>query len=176
MTCIGSQLIFCSPQQILRRTAVEKDENNFITGFYGLENRFVETAHTLFFDGIISADIISLKQNITIEKIKELTANYNFVDLSEGFSTVEIIENNKPLICDFGTNSLSEINLKLAKTNLNNSSFSIFDIIASCVYYPALLLDQKAELSLNSQTKLLLWENVDLVNKTITANTKIRGI
>jgi len=31
-------------------------------------------------------------------------------------------------------------------------------------------------LSLNSQTKLLLWENVDLVNKTITANTRIRGI
>lgn len=176
MTRVGSQLIFCSPQQILRRAAVERDENNFITAIYSLDDAQVETAQTLFFDGIISAGIISLKQNVSTGKIAKLTADYNYFDLSEEFSTPEIHLNYKPLICDFGVNSLDEINRKLRKIAQTNSLISIFDAIASCVYYPAFLLGKEAEIIQNRQTELLLWENVDLVNKAITAYTKIRKV
>jgi len=42
---------------------VERDEQNLITDFYCLDNNSVESAQTLFFDGIISTEIISLKLN-----------------------------------------------------------------------------------------------------------------
>ena len=58
MTRIGSQLTFCSPQQILRRMLVERDEQDKITGIKSLDEGLVETAQTLFFDGIISTEIV----------------------------------------------------------------------------------------------------------------------
>jgi hypothetical protein len=176
MTRIGSQLTFCSPQQILRRMLVERDDQNYITGIHSLDNSLVETAQTLFFDGIISTGIISLKQNRSTEEIQELSENYIYCDLSEEFPAFEIGNNSKPLVCDFGTNALDSINIKLEQLARANSELPIFELIASCVYYPALLLGEEAELKPNSRSKLLLWEKTDLVNKTLTINTKIREV
>jgi len=174
MTRIGSQLTFCSPQQILRRMLVERDEQDNITGIQSLDNRLVETAQTLFFDGIISTGIVSLKLNRSIEEIQELSKNYNYYDLSKELPAFAI--NNKPLVCDFGTNSLETINIKLKQVAQANPAFPIFELIASCVYYPALLLGNEAELKLNRRSKLLLWEKADLVNKTLTTDTKVREV
>lgn len=176
MTRIGSQLTFCSPQQILRRMLVERDEQDKITGIKSLDEGLVETDQTLFFDGIISTGIVSLKQNKPTEEIQELCKEYNYYDLSEEFPVFEISNNSKPLVCDFGTNSLDLINLKLTQVAQANLAFPIFDLIASCVYYPVLLLGGEAELKLNRRSKLLLWENTDLVNKTLTIGTKVREV
>jgi len=176
MNRVGSQLTFCSPQQILRRMAVERDEQNIVTNLYGLDDGLVETAQTLFFDGIISAEIISLKQNKSIEEAQKLSKEFNYYDFSGEMPVVEIIPNGKPLLCDFGFDDLAEINHKLVGLARLNPALSIYDFIASCAYYPALLLGKDAELKIGRQTELLLWEQVDMVNKMLTANTRIRKV
>jgi hypothetical protein len=156
--------------------AVERDEKNIVTDLYGLDDGLVETAQTLFFDGIISAEIISLKRNKSIEEVYGLNKDFNYYDFSGELPIVEIVSNGKPLVCDFGSDSLAEINLKLASIVRSNPALSIYDFIASCVYYPALLLGKEAELKLNRQTELLLWERVDLVNKLLTGVTQVRKV
>lgn len=175
MIRVGSQLTFCSPHRILRRTVVERNELNIITGLFSLDDRTVESARTLFFDGIISAEIVSLKQNITIEMIPKMVSNYNYFDLSEDFSSFKIPDSEKPLLLDFGTTLTDKINSKIFKLAQVNPDFPIFDLIASCVYYPAILL-AKSEFLENTQHGLLLWENIDLANKYLTVNTILTEI
>jgi len=176
MTSIGSQLTFCSPQRILRRTVVVRNEQNVVKQFFSLDDNLVESAQTLFFDGILSSEIVSLKQHVSSDEISELTREYEYIDLSDEFPNLKISKNQKNLLLDFGTNTTAEINSKLAKLAQQNSGLSIFDVIASCVYYPALLIGANAELTVDRSHNLLLWENVDLVNKGFTVNTKIREI
>ena len=45
---VASQLIFYSPDEILRRTVVEQDEQKIITRLFSLDGNVVETAQTLF--------------------------------------------------------------------------------------------------------------------------------
>jgi len=173
---IGSQLTFCSPQNILRRMVVERDEQNLITDFYCLDNNSVESAQTLFFDGIISTEIISLKLNCGSQDIAKLTDKYRYHDLSEQVFAFECNNNDKPLLLDFGTNSIAEINPKLANLAQINPTISIVDLIASCVYYPALVLGQEPDLKKGRRAGLLLWEKIDLINKTLTADSRVRQV
>lgn len=176
MTRISSQLTFCSPDRILRKTVVERDEQNVITRLFSLDDTLAESSQTLFFDGILSSEIVSLKQSISPDQIEKLIKNYEYLDLSAEFPTFEISDNKNRLLLDFGTNSTTEINSKLARLVQVNSKILIFDLIASCVYYPALIIGLPAELALNRSTGLLLWENADLINKLVTVNTKIREV
>lgn len=173
MTRIGSQLTFCSPQQILRRTVVEQDEQAVVTQLFSLDNDRVESSHTLFFDGIISAEVISVKQHTNASDIIQLTSAYHYLDCSEEVPIQKIVPAEKPLLIDFGANSPTEINSLLKRIIPLLTAFSIYDLIASCTYYPALLLRQPAALTTNRCTQLLLWEGVDLVNKRITESTHI---
>lgn len=174
MVCIGSQLTFCSPGNILRRAAVERDDCGIVTRIFSLDESQVESAHTLFYDGIISAEMVSLKQHVSREKITELTADYCYVDASEDNFSEKIINHVNPIILDFGGLTLKEINRKLAEIAQQCSSIPVFDVIAGCVFYPALLLGFESKLTQGRQTKLLLWEHTDLVNKTLTVSTKIQ--
>jgi hypothetical protein len=174
MVCIGSQLTFCSPGNILRRTAVETDERNVVSRIFSLDESSVESAHTLFYDGIVSAEMVSMKQHVWSEKIAELTADYCYIDASENKFSEKIINLADPIILDFGDLTLNEINRKLAEIAQQCSSIPVFDVIAGCVFYPALLLGYEAQLTQGRQTKLLLWESTDLVNKTLTVSTKIQ--
>lgn len=176
MVRVGSQLTFCSPHEVLRRMVVERGDQNLITNLYCLDDNAVESAQTLFFDGIISAEIISLKQNIKPCNIAKLADKYHYYDFSEQVSALDCGSNDKPLLLDFGTNSVDEINLKLASLAQMNSTVSIIDLIASCVYYPALLLGFEPDLKTGRRTELLLWEKIDLVNKTLTLRSRVRKV
>jgi len=170
---VASQLIFYSPDEILRRTVVEQDEQKIITRLFSLDGNVVETAQTLFYDGILSAEIISVKQEVST--FDDLVSAYNYIDLSNGIPT-EISVSEKPLLLDFGTHSILKINQLLAGLIPVIAAFSMFEIIAACCYFPALVLGRTASLSINRSTRLLLWENSDLVNKKITKLTRIREI
>lgn len=174
MVCIGSQLTFCSPGNILRRTAVERDDCGIVTRIFSLDESQVESAHTLFYDGIISSEMVSMKQHVSSEKMAELTAGYCYIDASEENFSEKIINHLNPIILDFGGLTLNEINRKLTKIAQLCSSTPIFDVMVGCVFYPALLLGYEAQLTQGRQTKLLLWEHTDLVNKTLTVSTKIQ--
>jgi hypothetical protein len=170
---VASQLTFCSPQKILRRTVVEQDEQSTITRLFSLDQQSVESANTLFYDGIISAEFISVKELAT--NVLQLVGEYNYIDVSSGIAKA-ISSMNKPLILDFGTNSIEKINRQLPALAPALSGFSIFEIIAACCYFPAVVLGQKASLTVGRNTGLLLWEKTNLVDKRMIEQTQIRKI
>ena len=176
MTRVASQLTFCSPDQILRQTVLEIDEHQFISEIFSLETQRVESAKTLFYDGIISMELVSIKQQVSTSAIPTLMANYRYIDLSSMLLTENILPSNKPLILDFGTTAPFEINRLLALNYPRLKSFNIFDIIAATVYYPAKLLGIQCLMKEGLQAKLILWKNVDLVNKKQTEITNIMEI
>jgi len=174
MIRVGSQLTFCSPIKILQRAVVEQNEKNIVTHIYSLDDERVELSNSLFFDGILSADIVSLKQNISIKSISDRLKNYDYFDLSENIPLTAIDRTDKPLVIDVGTDSTDRINQILSALSYALPAYSVFEIIAACTFYPAMLLDRKAELEVARTTRLLLWENVDLFKKELTDKTCIR--
>jgi hypothetical protein len=174
MTRIASQLTFCSPDDIRRRAVVEQNEQQTVTRLFSLDESPVESARTLFYDGILSAEIISVKE--IIPDCQTLAGSYNYIDLSAG-GAPKITITDKPLVLDFSTaHSVENINKLLMDHIQALSAFPIFDIIAACCYYPALIVGGTAPLEIYRQTKLLLWEGSDLVNKQLTKQTHIRII
>jgi len=173
---VASQLTFCSPQQVLSRTVVEQDELNIIKAIFSLDESSVESSHTLFYDGIISAEIVSVKHQATKSDFDKLISDYQYIDLTGSIPEVKIHRTTKPLLLDFGTNEIETINLKLSILAPLLETFSALEIIAACTFYPAILCEINSALVEDRKTDLLLWENVDLVNKRITPETKIRII
>jgi hypothetical protein len=141
---------------------------------FSLDDSAVESAQTLFFDGILSGEMFSIKEAVLPSDIPQLVTDFHYFDFSTQLPSRDIEWSEKSLIIDFGANSVSEINQKIASLSALLGAFSIFDIIAACCYYPALLLHQTAELTKNRCTKLVLWEGVDLIHKKCTESTCIR--
>ncbi len=176
MNRFTSQLVFCSPDRILRSAVIEQDDNLFITNLISLDDQLVETSNTLFFDGILSGGITSLKQNCSGEELKQLTADFHYIDLRNLVSEVETSADKKPLVLDFGSLDMVEMN-KLFIGNIDFlSEYSVFEIIAACVYYPAKILRKQTGIDINSETPIILWQNVDLVNKLITNKARMKNL
>lgn len=173
MKCFASQLIFSSPEQIFRSSAIKLNSEGIISNIYNLMDLQVESANTLFFDGIISSEIISLKHNSINAIQSNYLSDFNYFDFSEEIIKHQLAISEKPLVFDFGNNSISEINRKIKLLSPLLSSFSIFDIIAACVYYPALILGLEPTLTENRKTDLLIWQGLDLVNKKLRTNSHI---
>jgi len=171
---VSSHFLFCEPDKILRQQVVERDECQIITAIFSMADKIVEAAQTSFFDGVISSGIVSLKLNVAKEQLTEIRNNFNYVDVSSKDSIIDLTI-NKQLVIDFGTENPDEINRILSKIS-GLSDLSLFEFIAACVYYPALLSDRIAFPDLNVHTELLLWEQVDLVNKFVKPETRIRKI
>ena len=176
MKRVASQLTFCSPDKILRRAVVERNEQNIVTQLFSLDEGNVEATRTLFFDGILSAEIVSLKQNNQVDMISCLYKDYQYLDLTINPHVIEIVPTRKPLVLDFGTNQTNVINIILQHSIQALSAFTIFDIIAACTYYPSLLIGGVPELTVNRFTRLMLWEDVDMINKTLIASSHVREI
>ncbi|MDD3320645.1 MAG: hypothetical protein PHS59_04290 [Paludibacter sp.] len=174
MKRFSSQLIFCSPEKILRRTVIEQDDQNKISHFISLDQSVYEPAQTQFFDGIISSEIVSLKENISIEKLDKTKNEYHYFDLSTELISSEIISDGKPLLFDFGKNNTEIINskFKLVSTFLNR--FTIFEIIAACTSLPAQIAAKNSILKVNNISSLILWSNVDFSTMKLTEKTFIR--
>lgn len=170
----ASQYVFCSPSQILNRAVVEHDENNMVTRIFSLNDGNVEPAQTLFFDGILSVGIVSIKLNSQLVDVAQIADNYNYIDIFALQPNQKIIPTNKPLLLDFGSENCEVINLQLAQLATALIDFSVFDIIAACTYYPSLFLNFASTLQVNQGSKLQLWESVDLINKKINHHTRIR--
>ena len=171
---VSSHLLFCEPDKILRQMIVERDENMTVTAIFSLLDSMVESAQTFFYDGVISSRIVSLKQKLIKEQFTEIREKYNYVDFSEKGSIVDFTD-EKPLIIDFGTENTEEVNLILQKISAL-PDLSLFEFIAACVYYPALILGRIAVPELNRKAELILWEHTDMINMQIKPDTRIRNI
>jgi len=171
----GSQLTFCSPDEIRRRTVVEINNQKIITRIFSLDEGNVEPSQTLFFDGILSSEIVSVKQNAGTH-ISGLLEESNYLDFSEKGPSTVIKQTDKPLIIDFGTNSTEKINNLFPTVAPFLGEFSLVEIIAACTYYPSLVLGRSAGLKESFCTGLILWEKVDLSKMSLSINTHIRQI
>ena len=176
MKRIASHFCFCSPDRILRRMVIEQDENYVVNRIFGLDEGNVESANTLFFDGILSAEVISLKEHTKFENPERIIKDYDYYDFSEVVPTTAIQRSNKSLLLDFGTNNCHAITEKLHLLTTFLCDYSVFEIIAACTYFPALVLKKQAELTAPICTKIILWENIDLIGKKITQHSSIREI
>lgn len=160
--------------KILRRAVVERNEQNIVTQLFSLDEGNVEAARTFFFDGILSTEIVSLKQNNQVDKISSQLKDYKYIDLTTNPSILEIVPTSKPLVLDFGTNSTNEINIFLQHLAPELYAFTIFEIIAACTYYPFLLHGGTPELTVNRFSTLMLWEDVDMIHKKLIASSHVR--
>ena len=172
---VSSHFLFCKPDRILRQTVVERDENQVVTDIFNLADSRVEAANTSFYDGIISRGIVSLKLNTTEDRLTEIRKKYNYIDFSLKNPDIDLTI-KKELLLDFGTEDATEINRVFRNFQNLFSTFPVFDFIAACVYYPALICDRDAVLELNKSTDLILWEQLDLINKCFKINSFIRKI
>ena len=86
-----SHLIFISPDSLKKRTVVELDDQNKISNVFHLDENNSEPSQTQFFDGIISSEIVSVKQFLSNEELIEIKKKYHYFDLSEEYENLEII-------------------------------------------------------------------------------------
>ncbi|MDO9154186.1 MAG: hypothetical protein Q7U47_10905 [Paludibacter sp.] len=172
MKRVCSQQIFCSPDVILRNTVVEQDSNNRITNLIALGNQLAETSHTLFYDGIISSEIMSVKFNIGSNDENFLN-DYQHINLQLNTSDKLFKPESKPLLLDFESNDLSIINAILKEKYYLLSNFNVFEIIAGCTYYPNYILNLSKEIKLFSKTNLLLWKGFHQTNNSINRQIEI---
>jgi hypothetical protein len=176
MKRIGSQLIFCAPDVVLRNNIVELNNDNKVLNLIDLSVRHTETYGTLFYDGIISAGIYSLKKRNINFNSSELTNNYLYIDLTKLDKNIELSVSSKKLILDAGTDDPTLFSKALNDCYNFLKSTSIFDIIAGATFYPAEFAGESNEISTNGSTKAILWQNCDLILKQITASTTIRTL
>ena len=176
MKRIGSQLIFCAPDVVLRNNILELNNENKVLNLIDLSVRHTETYGTLFYGGIISAGIYSLKKRNINFVSSELTNNYLYVDLTALDKKIELSGSSKKLILEAGTDDPTLFSKALNDCYNFLKSTSIFDIIAGATFYPAEFTGESNEISTNSSTKAILWQNCDLILKQITAYTTIRTL
>ena len=172
----SSVRIFVSPELQLKRTVIEQDETGCIRDFINLDEQYVERANTLFVDGIISAQIVSLKHTLLPNERDILNQQIQYIELNKDMTCIPYLNRMEPFVFDFGTENIDEINEILLTISPNLISLTIFDLIGGCVYYPAKIAGIQAELTLNNRTKLLVWENIDVPNNKITPKTRIRAL
>lgn len=174
MKRLSSQLVFCDANSLLRSTVVEQNDDNVITDIIDLSTRQSETAHTVFYDGVISGEIISLKQYLSNDQLLEITKGIVCLDLSEINKTPFVFDKSSGFIVDFGTNNFSEIN-KLLKENFDVLSvITVFELINACSYLPQRLLGLSKNIAISNQTDLVLWQGVNLVSRALTPQTTVR--
>ena len=172
---VSSHLLFCEPDKILRQSVVERNKDQCITAIFSLTNNQAESANTLFYNGLISTKVVSLKLKLTIEELIKIRNEYNYIDCTIVNPDIKLLP-NKRLIVDFGTEEPEEINFLLQKKYKSFECISLFNFISATVYYPSLLTHLNTGLELNKTADLILWEPVDFANKHLKSNTRIRKI
>ncbi len=172
----SSVCIFVSPELQLKRTVIEQDQTGCIKNFIYLDEQYMEPANTLFVDGIISTQIVSLKLALLPKERDELNQQIQYIELNKDITGIPDVNKMKPFAFDFGTENIDEINEILLTISPKLKSLNIFDLIGGSVYYPSKIAGKPAEPALNNHAKLLVWENIDLPNKKITQKTRIRAL
>ena len=174
-----SQLTFCAPDKVLKQAIIEQNQENVITAILSLSELRSETSHTLFLDGIISTEIISLKEHLSPADLHNIKETYQYVDLSGIDTNIHIDvshSHNKPLIIDFGTSATETINKYLKNSFPFLYKFPAIEIIAACTYYPSLITHQPFKIEIGEKANLILWKGINLVNKEITGKIRTENI
>ncbi len=167
MRRISSQFILISPTSILQNHVVELNSEGVVCQLIDIEKQISEPAQTLYYNGIISAEIVSLRNNFSPKEINELSLTYNYINISN-LSTESCVElNENPLVIDFETNNLKEVSQIINNKKNVFSKLNIFQLISACSYYPIQILDLQKQIRVSNSPELVLWNGIDLINKRI---------
>lgn len=164
MKRFSSQLLFCTPETLKRKTVVEQDDDGRISKLIDLETRAVETAGTIFYDGVISCSPISLSLRLTDDDISRLPEKYEYLSLKTTLAKKFKHQTDKKTIVDFGTENGEEIN-NLLKVNAGYLDFlDIISLIAGSVYFPAIIAGLEPGCNEGKPTHIFLWQGIDMLN------------
>lgn len=174
MKRVSSQLIFCSPYNILRNCVLELDEHGVLTQVIDLQNQQSETHQTLFYDGIISNGIVSLKMELTDNELNNIKSTFNFFD----FSVPIHFDSNseKPLLVDFGTNDIKIFNQLLRIHYKLFIGMDFFEFLTACCFLPLQILNRAEFIEINHKPNLLIWKRLNLIEKRITPITTVENL
>jgi hypothetical protein len=162
MKRLSSQLIITESAEILRNSIVQITDVSI--SYHNILDENHETAHTVFYDGIISLPIISLtKRGINKSEIEN--CGYILIPF-ENFIKEKNVEDKK-IIIDFGTEDLLIINSLLKKNNRKLNHFDSCFFIIACTVSPYLFLENTNK---TSDTRIL-WSGTNLIDKKITGQT-----
>lgn len=164
MKRLSSHFIITETAELLKNSVVELSDNK--PNYLNIFDNIHESAHTLFYDGIISPPIISLNfRNISKQEIQNKGYKHaSIYDLISGH-----VKYHNKYIFDFETEDLSTIN-KLINTNFERiSSINSIEFIMACTVLPRIIL---GETILYNRTRLL-WSGTNLLDKKITGQTAV---
>jgi len=167
MRRLSSSFLLISPTNIVQNHVIELNSEGVVSQLIDIEKQIAEPAQTLYYNGIISAEIVSLRNHFTPKEIKELSLTYNYVKISN-LSTDSCIElNENLLVIDFETNNLNEISHIINNRKDVFSKLNVFQLISACTYYPIQILDLQKQIRVSNRPELVLWNGIDLINKRI---------
>ena len=167
MRRISSPFLLISPTSILQNHVVELNSEGVVSQLIDIEKQIAEPAQTLYYNGIISAEIVSLQNHFTPQEINELSLTYNYINISN-LSTDSCVKlNENPLVIDFETNNLNEISQIINNRKNVFSKLNVFQLISACTYYPIQILDLQKQIRVTNCPELVLWSGIDLINKRI---------
>lgn len=161
----SSQLIITEKAEVLRNSLASFNTQNNVFEYRNIMQHAHEAAQTIFYDGIISPPVFSMKLR-----------GYSTSKMSCEYITLYELNTQKslptiPFIFDFETENIQEINKILADNFVLFQSVSVLDFIISCCVLPV----QVAEVSEEFNHRFL-WKDADLVHKKITANLQVAVI
>jgi len=164
MKRLSSQLIITESAEVLRNSVVQLTETGIF--YHNIFDKNHETAHTIFYNGIISPAIISVsKRGINISEIED--CGYELIQI--GNLGEKMAAQDKKIIIDFGTEDLLIINDLLKKHSNQFHQFYSPDFIIACTASPKLFLKNTDKLSKNR----ILWSGTNLADKKITGQTSV---
>lgn len=157
MKRICSHLSMNSPGKICRRQVIETNDQNIVTRLIDLHAETVETAHTLFYDGIISNSIVSLSER----NVKKIPDNYHVITFDLGMQKKNSFVAGKTII-DFKTEDPRLINQIISNHQDFFKFIPAFELINACCYLPAEQAAIPHEITVGQKVDLILWNGIDL--------------
>lgn len=167
-----AQWMLSHDRSILRNRMIELTDRNEIVQLVDLNHVAVETANTIFLNGVIAPEIVSINQRSIPEESIRASGMGLFSIRNAKFEKV-IQGETDDFILDFSTEDSNEINSVIKNNFEFLAGYSLEDIIFACTYAPALLVQKDNPLKAGNITKLSFWADVDFVNHKLGASTKL---
>jgi|GEM_PF-4847375 len=175
MKRIGSHWVYSAPGVNYRNSAVEISVDNKLIRVIDLTQEIAEPCRTLFYNGIISASILSVSQQIKKKFIS--TEQFNYIDLKYNHElSPERLNPDLPFIFDFGTENPDEINKMMPELFRFSGILTLSRIVEGCVYNPRGFLGALHDGIFSGCSDLILWENNYLADNKMSEKCCIRKI
>lgn len=166
-------MLVCASGDVKRNNILEIDSDNKLVRIQDLTLLQTETAHTVFYNGIISPSIISLAKRLSSDELNQVSKNYLYINLLTDYELPTLNPNKNQLIIDANSEDPKAFSSALQANFEKLNHLSIFEIINAATYHPASVLGIDIEIMVHSNIKPVLWQHANLITKSLTATTEL---